>query len=372
MKNYLSFLFVAMLFAHTITAQDTDRKIQFPDIDGYLSLKADLHIHTVFSDGSVWPNIRVEEALWDGLDAIAITEHLEYQNHKDDLPNPDRNRAYYIARDNAKAHDLIVIPGAEITRSLPTGPGHCNALFIEDANKLLVEESIDVFEEAKRQGAFVMWNHPDWVAHRPDGVARMNDFNKDLISKGLIHGIEVVNDITYSEETIDIAKEYGLTQIGASDVHGLVDYQFRIASGNHRPITLIFAKEKTAESMKEALFAGRTVAWFNNNLIGEEEWLKAICNASLSFEYDDYIGPTTILQVKVTNISDVDFILNNTSKYSFQRNARIIEIPAHSEKTLLVRTLESLSTVDLQFEILNAVTGKDEYLTLDVPVAKKK
>ena len=30
-------------------------KINFPDIPGYQTLKCDLHIHTVFSDGSVWP-----------------------------------------------------------------------------------------------------------------------------------------------------------------------------------------------------------------------------------------------------------------------------------------------------------------------------
>ena len=44
--------------------------IEFPDVPGYLTLKCDLHMHTVFSDGSVWPNIRVQEALRDGLDAI--------------------------------------------------------------------------------------------------------------------------------------------------------------------------------------------------------------------------------------------------------------------------------------------------------------
>ena len=42
-------------------------------------------MHSVFSDGSVWPDIRVEEAKKDGLDVIAITEHLEYQPWKDDI-----------------------------------------------------------------------------------------------------------------------------------------------------------------------------------------------------------------------------------------------------------------------------------------------
>ncbi|HAO89312.1 MAG TPA: PHP domain-containing protein, partial [Gammaproteobacteria bacterium] len=36
----------------------------------------DLHTHSVFSDGHVWPRIRVGEAIRDGLDAMAGTEHL--------------------------------------------------------------------------------------------------------------------------------------------------------------------------------------------------------------------------------------------------------------------------------------------------------
>ena len=55
----------------------TQRAIVFPDTADYQTLAVDLHTHSVFSDGHVWPNIRVAEALQDGLDAIAITEHLE-------------------------------------------------------------------------------------------------------------------------------------------------------------------------------------------------------------------------------------------------------------------------------------------------------
>ena len=55
--------------------------LSYPNIPGYLSLKADLHQHTVFSDGAVWPGIRVQESLRENLDAISLTEHLEYQPH---------------------------------------------------------------------------------------------------------------------------------------------------------------------------------------------------------------------------------------------------------------------------------------------------
>ena len=52
-------------------------EIQVPDLDGYTTLKCDFHMHSVFSDGLVWPTVRVDEAYRDGLDAISLTEHIE-------------------------------------------------------------------------------------------------------------------------------------------------------------------------------------------------------------------------------------------------------------------------------------------------------
>ena len=69
------FLIISSAIGH-----ENDRKIEFPDVPNYKTLLCDLHMHTVFSDGSVWPNIRVMEANKDGLDVIATTEHLEYQS----------------------------------------------------------------------------------------------------------------------------------------------------------------------------------------------------------------------------------------------------------------------------------------------------
>jgi len=62
------------------------KEIRIPDIAGYRTLKCDFHMHTVFSDGNVWPTVRVDEAWREGLDAIAITDHVEYHPHKEDIP----------------------------------------------------------------------------------------------------------------------------------------------------------------------------------------------------------------------------------------------------------------------------------------------
>ena len=120
-----------------------DRKISFPNTKEYLVIVSDLHTHSVFSDGHVWPNIRVEEALRDGLDVLAITEHLEYQPHIEFLPNKNRNDAYDEALSaNKNNEDLLVINGAEITRIPPAG--HMNAIFIKDANLLFNDDESNI------------------------------------------------------------------------------------------------------------------------------------------------------------------------------------------------------------------------------------
>src|SRR6185436_16962013 len=133
MRNLLSLVFSVLVYSAFSQADHSykmARSLKFPDIPGYKTLKCDFHQYTVFSDGSVWPDIRVQEALMDGLDAISLTEHLEYQPHKDDIPHPDRNRSYNIAVEEAKNHDLIIVKGSEITRKMP--PGHNNAIFLSD------------------------------------------------------------------------------------------------------------------------------------------------------------------------------------------------------------------------------------------------
>lgn len=123
--------------------------INIPGFDGYEVLKCDFHIHTVFSDGRVWPDMRVNEAWQQGLDAIAITDHIEYRPFKD-MVIGDLNESYKIAKAHADYLGFIVIKGAEVTREKPIG--HLNALFINDANKLDQEDPVDALREAKSKG----------------------------------------------------------------------------------------------------------------------------------------------------------------------------------------------------------------------------
>lgn len=363
-------------FAYLLAAQAPhphvhDRSIHFPDINSggmanYKTLVCDFHQHTVFSDGSVFPDIRVQEALRDSVDAISLTEHLEYQPHKEDIPHPDRNRSFAVAQQAAKAFNLIVVNGSEITRDMP--PGHNNALFISDANKLLVEDPLEAFKEAQRQGAFVFWNHPNWVAQTKDGIAKLTDMHRQLIAQNQLHGIEVVNETTYSDEALQIALDNGLVLMGTSDIHGLIDWTYKVDEGGHRPVTLVFAKERSAEAIKEALFDRRTAVWFNNTLIAREREMLPLLRASIRVEKASYIGPSAVCEVLLRNDSDAEFLLFNTSEYSLHEHADMVVLNPNGTTKIQVKTKEQLPVFNLSFDVLNCVTAPKQHPSFSLSV----
>ena len=396
MTNYKFLTLILLIILSNIkifgqNQEKYDRKLFFPDLDNYRTLLTDFHQHTVFSDGNVWPTIRVEEAIRDGLDAISLTEHLEYQPHKKDIPHTDRNRSYVVASRFAEnknkniENDLIVINGQEITRSMP--PGHINAIFIDNANKLLhPEDSLRGILEANKQGAFLFWNHPAWPAQRSDGIARLDDFHKYLIKNNLLHGIEVVNELYYSEEALQIALDNNLTIMGTSDIHGLIDWLFNVPNDNeffsnnsgfslpgHRPVTIVFSKNKSKEGIREALFSGRTAVFYNELLIGKSEYLKPLVekcliisndgNLSLGYSED---GKSSIIKVKIKNISDAPFSLKNMNPFSFETNGDIIYIAPNSTHTLAIKT-RGQRVKELKFEVLNGIISPKNYLKINLP-----
>jgi hypothetical protein len=355
----LSFAGFSQQHSHVI-----GRKLKFPDIPGYKTLKCDFHQHTVFSDGSVWPDIRVQEALLDGLDAISLTEHLEYQPHKADIPHPDRNRSFDIAIKEAGTHDLVIVKGSEITRKMP--PGHNNAIFLSDPNKLLVDDSIQVFREAKKQGAFTFWNHPNWTPQRKDGMATLTDVHRLLIREKLLDGIEVVNDQTYSDEALQIALDNNLTIMGTSDIHKLIDWDFKVADGGHRPLTLVFAKEKNAESIKDALMNRRTVAVFRNLLIGRNEFLIPLIEGSIKVTSAKYIGKYNVLGLELENLSGTEIVLQNQNNFTLHNNNDIITLKPGEKTMIEVKNIERKTELSLKFLVLSAVNAPNKHPSITI------
>lgn len=359
----LSVFTIAVIQAQPEQRAANTRAIEFPDIPGFVTLKCDLHMHTVLSDGSVWADIRVQEALRDGLDAISITDHIEYQPKQEDIPHPDRNRGYELAKETAKGTTLMVIPGTEITREMP--PGHFNAIFVKDVNALNQDDVMEVFREAKKQGAFVFWNHPHWTSQREDGVATLTEMHHELLKEGLLQGIEIYNDETYSQEALELAQDHKLTLLGTSDVHGLVDWRYNIPEGGHRPVTLVFASENSEKAMQEAMQNRQSAVWFKNTLVGPQEFLAPLVEASLEIVHRSK-GLVPTLQIH--NHSDADYILVNTSAYSLHNYAPVFTLKAHETTAVMVKTQEELESFELTFKVLNAFTSPNEHAEIKLRV----
>ena len=197
-----------------------------------------------------------------------------------------------------------------------------------------------------------------------------DSFHADNAKNGLLHGIEIANGSTYSEEAFQVALDHGLALIGVSDVHDLIDWDYQPHKGGHRPVTLVFTKEKSATAIQQALFANRTVVWFKNLLIGREEQLLPLLKASLGISKLNYRPETSVAEVTVTNASDADFDLRYVGDYTFMFSADRIRIPAHDAVTLLIKPGRTLDSLDLEFIVENALVAPGEQPSIRLRVSR--
>ena len=346
MKLTKLLLLIAILATGAGQAQVQNR-IAIPDINGYKTLQCDFHIHTVFSDGLVWPTVRVDEAYREGLDAIAITDHLEYRPHKKDIV-ASFNRSYEIAKPAADANNVILIRGSEITRSMP--PGHLNALFLSDCDALVKDDWRAALTEAKRQGAFIIWNHPAWDAQQPDTTLWWKE-HTEIYNNGQMNGIEVVNEHEYSPEAFQWALDKKLTLTGNSDIHVPIGMDIDFAKGEHRAITLVFAKERTAKGVREALDNRRTAVFHKEFLYGEEQYLRPIFDNSIEITNIDR-GNNSIT-VNFLNKSGLTFLLKKTAHDKNVVYFREMEIKPHSRNSVTIRFADKNNDGKFNFEVTN-------------------
>ena len=264
MKRRLFLL--ALIYATLATAQVRDA-LPVPDVPGYKTLKCDFHSHTVFSDGDVWPTMRVSEAWRDGLDVFALSDHADYHPHQKDVQT-DTTRPYAVARSLAEQLGLILIPAIEVSQD----DTHCNALFVTDPNALRGLKLLEALRLARQQDAFVFWNHPGWKQK-----AEWFPMIAGAYDEKLIQGVELVNGSTFYAEAFPWIEEKSLAILANSDVH-------RLVTTRNRPVTLVFARTADAAGVREALFARRTAAWMGGEVWGGEEYLKGLWEGAMKVE----------------------------------------------------------------------------------------
>ena len=328
-KSFFVVIISILLLALTTRAEQR-YEINFPDILGYKTLKCDFHMHTVFSDGVVWPIVRVDEAWRQGLDAIALSDHIEYIRFKDDIPK-NLGRSHEVCERYAKERNILLIRSTEITRGTP--PGHFNALFLNDVKPLETKEFLDVIKIANEQKAFVFWNHPGWQGR---DLGNWRDVHTQMYNNKWLHGLEIANTKTYYQYVHQWAIDKKLTIVGNSDIHG-PSLLVKSSAEDHRTMTLVFAKKRTVEGIKEALIARRTAVWYQNKLIGDKKYLDAIFKACVTTE-PSYHQDGKNIWVKAYNNSDITIDLKRTGTMGpssitlAARSSEIIKIKLKTDK----------------------------------------
>lgn len=340
-------------------------EIIIPQVNGYNVYKADLHVHTICSDGRMTPGHRVKEAWRDGLDIMAIADHMEYRRYeakfieylKEYFPEAvtvkhnsvdaseikvDLNYSMRWAQKESKNYPVLIIPAAEITR----GEGHYNALFSTDNNLIPNKDALQAIRNAKAQGCLIQHNHP---GKRRESVD-MTEFEKTVYGEGLIDGIEVMNGGEFYPKVIDRALDYDIFMASNTDIHSNTEGDYRGAKLG-RNMTFILAKEKTLESIREALEAKRTICYSYDRFAGEESLLKDLFNACVSFSLiskNEKKGTTTYT---VTNTSSLPFV---------------VSIPGSSPEWIDPFTTIKLTSKDLRLEVLNMWCGQNSHPIVEI------
>ena len=384
----LTSLFALLLVSSAVFAY-TPNKIIVPNVDGFVTLKGDFHIHTVFSDASVWPTTRVQEAAWEGLDVIAITDHLDTRHQKMRklgyfTDKCDRDASYKLASKVAKANNVILIHGGEITRGMP--PGHFNCLFVKDNDDICAaaEKNDDDhvlamkggLREARSQGALLMWNHPNWAKQAPNETI-MWKAHKEILKEGLMDAIEIYNAETgYSSEAHEWCLKHNLAIMGCSDSHAPFFTKIDYKGGQHCVVTLLFATERSSKGVREAIEARRTAVLADNMVYGRKQDLSLLAHACVKVENVRF----TPKQVRFTlvNTSSIPIHMSKapgSEKYLYDRN---IIIPPHSSVSLYASLVpvdnkpqplkESMKGVELNFNVENFQIGADKALPVTFKV----
>lgn len=328
-------------------------KRDIPDLDGYVTIKADLHLHTIFSDGKVTYKDRINEAYREGIDLIAITDHNHYRYAPTKtIINLLRDRLWESALEYAEEKNIILIKGIELTRASP--PGHFCAIFLEDVTKFNHINIMGNMREAKAQNAFVFWNHLYNYDRYADGTYWW-PIHAEMLEEGLLHGIELNG--SSQDEAFTLCLEKNMTIIGTTDRHRAFPV---FNDGEHRRMTLIFARDRTPEAIYEALMERRTAFYNNNRIHGEEIYLKELFEKAVNINIRR-TSNTAIFSFK----NNSDLIFNMSINNAGEDAQETFTIDPQSEIDFTVG-LNDIKNGQIVFYINNFFTGPDKVMEYPV------
>lgn len=172
-------------------------------------MKADLHIHTAFSDGMFTPEKIVETALNEGLECIAITDHDNVLSYA-----PAVNHAKKIAKETGKP-ELKIIQGVEINTIYKEWEVHILGYFMDvensDFKELMKTQQLARVEQAKQILKL--------LASKENIHIKFEDLTKLVMPGGSIGRPHLARAITNMGGTQSITDAYNVFITKESDVY---------------------------------------------------------------------------------------------------------------------------------------------------------
>jgi 3',5'-nucleoside bisphosphate phosphatase len=184
----------------------------------------------------------------------------------------------------------------------------------------------------------------------------------------MLHGIEIVNGNEYYPEAHQWCLDKNLTMIGTTDIHNPIGMDYDLNNGERRPMTLVFARDKSIEGMREALFAGRTAVYFDNKLVAKKEYLDAIFQNTLQVKaVTRHRGSYNIVLYNPTDIPvELSKAHGNDPVFEFFRTTTV---PAggHSNINIYIPNAAEYNNIELKLRVDNflAEPGKGLPVTMN-------
>ena len=205
-------------------------------------MRADLHTHTVFSDGELIPAELVRRAMVLGHDMIAITDHVDMTNVE------------FVASNVAKAVELCedyirVIPGVEITHVPPSKIDHVAKLARRNGAEWIVVHGETVTEpvapgtnRASAENPEIdVLAHPGFITVEEAQIAKDNDVLLEVSGRA---GHNITNG-----HVVNVARAVGARKVVDSDTHARENLMDDAAAR-----TVAFGAGMTKEEAERALY----------------------------------------------------------------------------------------------------------------------
>ena len=149
----------------------------------------------------------------------------------------------------------------------------------------------------------------------------------------------------YKRQTIDRAKEDSLFVASTTDLHN-TSFEEYIGRGLRRDMTIILAKDRSLDAIRDALENRRTIGYgAGGTLMGQEYLLRQLFMSCVS------ISPVNGHNIQLKNPTSLRFIIHPDGKNP-------IVLPEFSSIIL--------SDKDRRFSVDNAWTGADSFLRISL------